>query len=228
MKPMTTDADYEDAYMFLNDVEVATIEAMAECIFPSEASGSGAREAAVVVYIDRSLAGFGSSLQNLYRRGLAELDRFTLAHRGGKTFAKLSNAEQNQVLQELEEWGNPALAEASRIAPSLEASSAEPGSKVQIASGDKNISVDRPLLFALFAAVREHTIEGMFCDPLYGGNRNFAGWRLVGFPGAQWGYSADQAKAGFDATTIPIKGLADLRRERRSASKQSQDGGGLS
>jgi gluconate 2-dehydrogenase gamma chain len=228
-KPMTANPEYEDAYMFLNDVEVTTVEAMAECIFPSDASGPGAREAAVVVYIDRALAGFGSSLQNLYRRGLAELDRFTSTHRGGKAFAKLSSVEQNQVLQEVEAWGNPALTEASRIAPSLEASSAEPGSELrQAAPGDQNISVDRPLLFALFAAVREHTIEGMFCDPMYGGNRNLVGWRLVGFPGAQWGYSAEQAKAGFDATTIPIKGLADLRRERRSPSKQSQSEGGLS
>ena len=30
-----------------------------------------------------------------------------------------------------------------------------------------------------------HTMEGMFADPIYGGNKDFAGWRLVGFPGAQ-------------------------------------------
>ena len=36
-----------------------------------------------------------------------------------------------------------------------------------------------------FNTVRVHTIEGMFADPIYGGNKDFAGWRLVGFPGAQ-------------------------------------------
>jgi len=36
-----------------------------------------------------------------------------------------------------------------------------------------------------FNTVRIHTIEGMFADPIYGGNKDFAGWRLVGFPGAQ-------------------------------------------
>ncbi len=139
------------------------------------------------------------------------------------------SAEQNQVLQELEAWGHPEVAEASRIAPSLDAASAEPGSELRRPPPRiRTISVDRALLFALFAAVREHTIEGMFCDPMYGGNKNFVGWRLVGFPGAQWGYSAEHAKAGFDATTIPIKSLADLRRERRSPSKQSQNEGGLS
>ena len=36
-----------------------------------------------------------------------------------------------------------------------------------------------------FTTLRTHTMEGMFADPVYGGNKDFAGWRLVGFPGAQ-------------------------------------------
>jgi gluconate 2-dehydrogenase gamma chain len=39
------------------------------------------------------------------------------------------------------------------------------------------------------------------------------GWKLVGFPGAQWGYTAEQMAAGFDGRSIPIKTLSDLRRE---------------
>jgi gluconate 2-dehydrogenase gamma chain len=52
----------------------------------------------------------------------------------------------------------------------------------------------------------------MFCDPMYEGNRNEIGWKLIGFPGAQWEYSVDQLRPGFDATTIPIQTLTDLRR----------------
>jgi len=37
---------------------------------------------------------------------------------------------------------------------------------------------------AFFNTLRTHTIEGMFADPIYGGNMDFAGWKLVGFPGA--------------------------------------------
>src|SRR5262245_10463263 len=37
---------------------------------------------------------------------------------------------------------------------------------------------------AFFNTLRTHTIEGMFSDPIYGGNKEFAGWRLVGFPGS--------------------------------------------
>ncbi len=34
-----------------------------------------------------------------------------------------------------------------------------------------------------FDMVRRHTLEGMFGDPSYGGNTNFAGWELIGYPG---------------------------------------------
>lgn len=68
---------------------------------------------------------------------------------------------------------------------------------------------------AFFAMVWAHTIEGMFCDPAYGGNRNAAGWRLIGFPGAQFGYSAEDMTYGADLTKLPIKTLADIRQMAR-------------
>jgi gluconate 2-dehydrogenase gamma chain len=39
-----------------------------------------------------------------------------------------------------------------------------------------------------FEMVRQHTLEGVFGDPQYGGNRDMVGWRIVGFPGQQHGY----------------------------------------
>jgi gluconate 2-dehydrogenase gamma chain len=32
------------------------------------------------------------------------------------------------------------------------------------------------------------TIEGYFCDPVYGGNKDMAAWRMIGFPGAYAAY----------------------------------------
>lgn len=34
-----------------------------------------------------------------------------------------------------------------------------------------------------FNVVLAHTIQGTFCDPHYGGNANFVGWDLLGYPG---------------------------------------------
>ena len=41
-----------------------------------------------------------------------------------------------------------------------------------------------------FALVRNHTIEGTFSDPYYGGNANFVGWDLIGYPGVRTSVSA--------------------------------------
>jgi gluconate 2-dehydrogenase gamma chain len=34
-----------------------------------------------------------------------------------------------------------------------------------------------------FGLLLEHTRQGMFGDPIYGGNRDFVGWDLIGYPG---------------------------------------------
>jgi len=41
-----------------------------------------------------------------------------------------------------------------------------------------------------FALVRSHTIEGTFSDPYYGGNANFVGWDLIGYPGVRTSVTA--------------------------------------
>jgi gluconate 2-dehydrogenase gamma chain len=47
-----------------------------------------------------------------------------------------------------------------------------------------------------FALVRAHTIQGTFCDPVYGGNANFVGWDLIGYPGVRLNVTeADQRMA---------------------------------
>ena len=64
-----------------------------------------------------------------------------------------------------------------------------------------------PTAQEFFNTLRTHTMEGMFADPVYGGNKDFAGWRLVGFPGAQALFTpADmQSKQAF--TRAPMIGL---------------------
>jgi gluconate 2-dehydrogenase gamma chain len=72
---------------------------------------------------------------------------------------------------------------------------------------------DRPSNFtwpsaqALFAALRTHTMEGMFADPVYGGNKDFSGWRLVGFPGAQPLFSPADLRSKDTFSSAPIIGL---------------------
>ena len=85
--------------------------------------------------------------------------------RFGRPFSKLAPAEQDEVLVALEQGGAPGW-------PEGPVSSA-----------------------AFFATVRAHTILGFLADPKYGGNRDFAGWKVVGYPGPRHhlgGYTPDQ------------------------------------
>jgi len=47
-----------------------------------------------------------------------------------------------------------------------------------------------------FNLLRTHTIQGTFCDPYYGGNANFVGWDLIGYPGIRVVVTADQQRLG--------------------------------
>lgn len=59
---------------------------------------------------------------------------------------------------------------------------------------------EAPTSLAFFEALRAHTIEGIFSDPVHGGNRDFAGWRLLGYPGPQPSYS--HAEQQLDAVIL--------------------------
>jgi gluconate 2-dehydrogenase gamma chain len=39
-----------------------------------------------------------------------------------------------------------------------------------------------------FELVLQNTMEGFFADPLYGGNKGMASWKMIGFPGARYDY----------------------------------------
>ena len=43
---------------------------------------------------------------------------------------------------------------------------------------------------AFFNMVRTHTLQGTFGDPYYGGNANFVGWDLIGYPGIRTSVTA--------------------------------------
>jgi gluconate 2-dehydrogenase gamma chain len=60
---------------------------------------------------------------------------------------------------------------------------------------------------AFFNTLRTHTMEGMFADPVYGGNKDFAGWQLVGFPGAQVLFTEAEMRSKDAFTRGPVLGL---------------------
>jgi gluconate 2-dehydrogenase gamma chain len=72
-----------------------------------------------------------------------------------------------------------------------------------------------PAAPAFFNVVRMHTMEGMFADPVYGGNKDFAGWRLVGFPGAQMQFTEQDMQSKEAFTREPIVGLQSRLKQKK-------------
>jgi hypothetical protein len=74
-----------------------------------------------------------------------------------------------------------------------------------------------PGAVGFFGVLWQHLREGLFSDPIHGGNKGMAGWRLIGFPGAQFGYSAEEQRLD-----------VAIRREPRSVAQllqaQSEEG----
>ncbi|MBZ5576640.1 MAG: gluconate 2-dehydrogenase subunit 3 family protein [Acidobacteriia bacterium] len=53
---------------------------------------------------------------------------------------------------------------------------------------------------AFFTRLRRLTLEGMFGDPYYGGNTNFAGWDLIQYPGPRLAVGPEEQKMSKPAT----------------------------
>ena len=60
---------------------------------------------------------------------------------------------------------------------------------------------------AFFDLLRTHVLEGVFGEPSYGGNRDMIGWKLVGFPGQQWGYPETYINKKVDIPPVTWEGL---------------------
>ena len=69
-----------------------------------------------------------------------------------------------------------------------------------------------------FETMRCHVLEGVFGEPQYGGNRGLAGWRLVGFPGQQFGYADAYINKPVDVPPVAVPEPVDaepIDNERR-------------
>jgi gluconate 2-dehydrogenase gamma chain len=134
-------------------------------LIPSDALGPGAREAGAVRYIDRALGGALAGSREAYRSGLAAFDRYCRMSRGN-SFAELTPMEQDSVLIDVE-------------------TGAATGSGAGFAGSSGQF----------FSLVLNHTRQGTFGDPYYGGNANFVGWDLLGYPGVRTNVSAADQQA---------------------------------
>jgi gluconate 2-dehydrogenase gamma chain len=140
---------------FFSQAEALIVAAAAARIFPSDDAGPGAREAGVVIYIDRQLAGpWGRDLRRYTQGPFDENFPPELGYQGQATPQEI----YRRALKDLKGF--------DKLAPPQQ---------------DLKLTEIEDSLF--FELLHRNTIEGMFCDPLHGGNADMVGWQLIGFPG---------------------------------------------
>ena len=145
---------------FFTRDEALIVAAAAARILPSDDAGPGANEAGVAIFIDRQLAGPWGRDRNRYTQAPFQEDAAAEFGYQGKAAPRDIYRE---ALKDLKGFDSLPPSEQDRKLAQIESS-----------------------LF--FALLRRNTIEGMFCDPMHGGNADMVGWQMIGFPGPRMSY----------------------------------------
>src|SRR5580704_8145498 len=171
---------------FFSQAEALVVAAATSRIFPSDEAGPGAREAGVAVYIDRQLAGPWGRDRHRYTQGPFEENAPTEFGYQGKA-----------TPQEVYRQGLKGLQGFNHLPPSEQ---------------DQKLKQIETTLF--FSLLRRNTIEGMFCDPMHGGNVEMVGWQLIGFPGPRMSNYEDVDKHFGEAFHPKPASLSELSRRK--------------
>ncbi|PKU23033.1 gluconate 2-dehydrogenase subunit 3 family protein [Telmatospirillum siberiense] len=167
---------YQPAYFTAS--EWALLMSLVDRLIPADEEGPGALEAGVPEFIDRQMGepyGYGALwyMQGPFRDAPAELGYQlpftprTLYRAALPAFDKAVQARFGKGLVELDE---PTRDDAIS----------------QLQHGTLTIGILPPLVF--FDQLLQNTREGYFCDPVHGGNKDMAAWRMINFPGARADY----------------------------------------
>lgn len=185
--------------LFFDDHQWATVEAAMTCIIPTD-DAPGAGEANTVRFVDRYLSGInyiyarpdGSGflslsgkeaevwqrriehLQQTYTEGIAELDRISRQH-FDMTFICLSVEDRDHTLQILAQPSQEELE--LRAEAGATAAFVMPEASMQQAVNEHHLD--------FFPLLVLHTRQGFYADPVYGGNTDHVGWKMIGFPGPE-------------------------------------------
>ena len=171
--------DSLSGWTFFNPDEATFVKAALDVLIPADPTGPGAVEAGCATYIDRQLAGaFGRGarlyLQGPFLEGTPQqgyqlpLTPSELIRIGIADVDALARATKQKA------FANLTAEERTAILKDVETN------KAQLAG------VPGAAWFNQFLSL---TMEGYFADPIYGGNKDKAAWKMIGFPGVPHMYA---------------------------------------
>ena len=183
--------------------EVAFVQAALDRLIPKDELGPGAKEAGVAVFIDRQLAGPFGTMARSYRLGPWQEGTPQQGYQSKLTPQEVYRVAIAETDRHCEERYGKRFAQ-------LEA----PVQDEVLRGLDEGSLALASLSGAFFFDLLWGNVqEGFFADPIHGGNRDKAGWRLVGFPGVAAVYTEAIAKHGVPYRAEPVS-IADVQGKR--------------
>ena len=188
------------AYMFLTQPEVAFLDAAVARLVPKDELGPGAKEAGVAYFIDQQLFGGYGTMAKKYKQGPWPEGTPQQGYQSPLTpqevyRAAIRDTNAYCVKQHGRTFDALSTAQQDEVLRGLD------GGKIELESV-------RPQFF--FNMLLANTIEGFFADPVYGGNRDKVGWKLVAFPGVAAVYTAHIDKHNVPYRAQPVS-IADIQ-----------------
>jgi gluconate 2-dehydrogenase gamma chain len=167
-------------YLFFTAVEAATVDSIVDRLIPTDDLGAGAKDAGVTTFIDRQLTGPYGGHDWLYMQG--PFSSTPLPSQGMQS--PLVPRQQYRLgLAALETY-----CKATFSGRSFVQLNAEEQDRLLAGMEKGEVKFENFSSGMLFSAIYANTMEGFFADPIYGGNRDMAGWKLLGFPGVRYDF----------------------------------------
>jgi len=179
--PVPTPTAQPEAWLTLNPTEAAFVTAAVDTLIPADDLTPSASACGVAVFIDRQLAGAYGSGARLYRDGPFLKGKPEQGYQLALTprdYFRAGIAATNDWTRRRHGNDFDRLAEAER---ELALREMEQGKAEFSGFSSKDF----------FEALLAITMEGFFSDPIYGGNREMAAWKMVGYPGLPASYRND-------------------------------------
>jgi len=172
-----TATDLKAHYVYFTPDEAAFIEAACARLIPSDATGPGAIEAGVPLFLDRQLAGEYGKGARLYMQGPFGKGTATQGYQAKWPPAGFHRAAIQAIGEHLTKGGGAAFHK--RAAADQDAFLKD----LEAGKPDLGPDVDGKAYFKLLL---QNVMEGYFSDPIYGGNRDLSAWKMIGFAGARY------------------------------------------
>jgi len=189
-----------ETYLALTPTEVAFVSAVADTMIPADELSPSGTDCGIVTYIDRQLAGAYGASAKMYRMGPFRRGKPEQGYQLALTWREYFAAG----IEATNDWSRKTYGkEFDRLAPADRAAAltAMEEGKAELEHFSAKAFADR-----LHAIV----MEGFFSDPMYGGNRNMAGWKVLGFPGLPATYK-DVVDQYYDKRYVaPPRSIADF------------------